>query len=189
MYSLWIFFSEFGASGRTRVVRGIEDKYLCLAVWGSNSSSYWWKKKDPEFGDFKSKIQWLLNAFILKVQSDCFPVNRIFVEITSPLPCWQWAWWVETGCTFRSVVSGWKDVLQGGLFGTDFWVLISSTRRSVSDPFHLLPSESGIWWLHWILFLLDEFSNQFWGERRWPCFYISAALPASVCRDDSQHQN
>lgn len=49
----------------------------------------------------------------------------------------------------RSVVSGWKDVLQGGLFGTgllsvNFFYQEISKRTS----FHLLPSESGIWWLH-----------------------------------------
>lgn len=58
-------------------------------------------------------------------------------------------------------------LLLGGLFGTDFWALISLTRRSVNDPFHLLPSKFGIWLHHWFLLLLDEFYHQSQGERRW----------------------
>lgn len=54
-------------------------------------------------------------------------------------------------CPFTGLqlLAGRKDVLWGGLFGTDFWALISSTRRWVNDPFHLLPSKFGIWLHHW----------------------------------------
>ena len=32
------------------------------------------------------------------------------------------------------------------------------------------PAAIRIWWPHWFLFLLDEFSNRFRGERRWHFF-------------------
>lgn len=64
--------------------------------------------------------------------------------------------WLEEGCATR------------GVFGADFWALISSIRRSVNDPLHLLPSKFGIGLHHWFFFflLLDEFYNQSQGEKR-----------------------
>lgn len=63
-----------------------------------------------------------------------------------------------------------------------------SPRRSVNDPFHLLPSTFGIRLHHWVLLLLGGFYNQSQGERKvMACRF--AALPASVCRDSSLRPN
>lgn len=105
------------------------------------------------------------------------------LRFPSLLPCWQWKWWIEKGWRTcfqpvgpRPVASGRKkEVRWGGLFGTDFWALISSTRRSANDPFHLLPSTFGIWLHHGFLLLLDRFYNPSQGER-W--HFASPALPS-----------
>lgn len=122
----------------------------------------------------------IIKCFILKVQSDCFPVNRIFVEV--PISFTLLTVSMMGGNRLQWVCSVWLERMSYKeiLFGTDFWVLISSTRRSVNDPFHLLPSESGIWWLHWILFLLDEFSNVSF-ERKEMALFLHLCCSANFC--------
>lgn len=108
---------------------------------------------------------------IFKVQQNFIIASGLskFILFTLKFPsfwlCWQWKWWAGKGwppasgaAVFRPAASGCREAVSPGrLFGTDFWALVSFTRRSVNDPFHLLPSRFEIWSHCCFLPLLDDF--------------------------------